>query len=141
MDYTKKQNQNSSFFITPTDEHEVLKVISKLKPKRSAGYDNISAWFIKQTAHLLIKPLTHIINNSFSRGKFPEKMKLAKVVPIFKTGDNTLMSNYRPISLLPAFSKIIEKIAAKQLVNYLESFHLLFQKQFCFRKNILQYIH
>ena len=66
---------------------------------------------------------------------FPDELKLAKVVPIFKTGDEQLVQNYRPISVLPFISKIYEKIVANYLIDFLELQDLLYKYQFGFRKS------
>ena len=103
-----------SFFITPVTEHEVLECAHGLKTKISYGFDGISTHTVKQIIHLILQPLlTKIINESFSCGVFPDLCKIAMVIPTFKSGNDTEYSNYRPISILPSFSKIFEKINAK----------------------------
>jgi len=79
--------------------------------------------------------LCDIINSSFSLGIVPDQMKIAKVYPLFKSGDRSLVINYRPISTLPAFSKIIEKLVYKRLISYLCDHNILYQYQFGFRPN------
>ena len=77
-----------------------------------------------------------IINQTLTTGIFPEKLKVAKVVPLFKNGDKTILSNYRPILLLPAMSKIFEKkIVYNQLYQYFDSNNLFYKSQYGFRKN------
>ena len=73
-----------------------------MKPKTSHGHDNISTKLLKETIDLILIPLTHIINQSFTSGIVPGNMKIAKIIPIFKSGNQEIMNNYRPISLLPA---------------------------------------
>ena len=80
-------------------------------------------------------PLAHFVNLSLSHGIFPNDMKLAKIVPIFKNGNTKLFNNYRPISILPAFSKILEKIVCNRLLHFLESKNILYKHQYGFRKN------
>ena len=75
---------------------------------------------LKQTMKEVATPLAHIVNLSLSHGIFPNDMKLAKIVPIFKNGNTKLFNNYRPISMLPAFSKILEKIVCNRLLHFLE---------------------
>ena len=75
----------------------------------------------------------HVLKISVKRGVFPEKMKIAKVTPIFKTGKKELLTNYRPISVLPCFSKILERIMYNQLYTYLDQNNILYKKQFGFR--------
>ena len=81
----------------------------------------------------LIKPLTQIFNLSLSTGVVPEKLKIAKVVPIYKKADSALFSNYRPVSLLPCFSKILERLVFNRCVDYINHHEILNDKQFGFR--------
>ena len=75
----------------------------------------------------------HIFNLSFKQGIFPKKLKIARVIPVFKSGDDTNISNYRPISILPCFSKILERIMYNKLYSYLEKNNILYNKQFGFK--------
>ena len=109
-----------SIFIPYITENEVNNVIISLKTG-SAGWDEIPTTIFKPCAELYIKPLTYLINESIAQGVFPDELKIAKVVPIFKSGDKALPSNYRPISVLPYFSKIFEKIMYNHVVNYINS--------------------
>ena len=79
-------------------------------PSQSTGNDNIDMSIIKYAISQIVKPLAHICNISFKNGTFPDQMKVAKVIPIFKGNDKQVFTKYRPISLLPQFSKIIEKL-------------------------------
>ena len=115
--YLNHSNQNS-FFMAPTDPDEVDKIISSLQPKKSSGLDNISTHFIKQTKLELKMPLSilfKIINKSLVNGLVPNNMKIAKVIPLYKGKNTEQCTNYRPISLLPSFSKILEKIVHRRL--------------------------
>ena len=89
---------------------------------------------MKDTAYVIAKPLTHVINLSLSTGIVPNELKAARVNPVFKTGETHKFDNYRPISILPVISKIFEKCVHNQLMNYLESNKLLSSKQFGFRR-------
>jgi hypothetical protein len=126
-------NANRSLFMTPTNVNEVLITAGKLKNKHSMGYDKISNWIMKTSMIEIALPLTHIINQSLITGEVPKQMKIAKVIPIHKSGDNKVFNNYRPISILPAFSKILEKIVSNRLVSFLESNNLLYEHQYGFR--------
>ena len=75
------------------------------------------------------------INQSFLMGVFPDQMKIAKIVPVFKAGNKKILNNYRPISILPAFSKILEKLVSIRLINFLESQNILYKHQYGFRQN------
>ena len=87
---------------------------------------------VKQTIDSVIGPLTHIMNLSLSSGIVPEQMKVARVIPLFKSG---ILTNYRPVSVLPAFSKFLERIVYKRLNSVLNKYKILSCNQYCFRKN------
>ena len=117
------------------NEQTVTTIIENLPAKSSCGYDDISSIFLKQITTSIIKPLTIVINQVLNNGIFPDKLKIAKVVPIFKKGDCALTNNYRQISLLPVISKVIEKIIYTQLSLYFESNKLFSDSQYGFRPN------
>jgi hypothetical protein len=119
----------------PTDPVEIIRTTMQLKTKKSEGFDNISSKLFKDTIDAIALPLTHIINLSFTSGIVPQKMKIAKIIPIFKSGKHTLFNNYRPISLLPAFSKLMEKLVCNKLLHFLETRGILYKHQYGFRKH------
>lgn len=129
-------NLPHSFYLTPTSELEVISVINKLKPKSSYGYDEISAKMIKDNSNSIAAPLTYIVNLSFKTGIFPDDLKRAKVIPIFKSKNNATFENYRPISLLPTFSKIAERLVYNRLYKYVKSNCLLNSAQYGFQKKL-----
>ena len=94
-------------------------VINRLKNKFSYGLDGISNSLIKNSSDVLSKPLTLIINQTLTSGIFNEKLKSSKVIPIFKSGEFSCISNYRPIYLLPSLSKFFEYVILEQLTDYL----------------------
>ena len=98
----------SSFFIAPSIPHEVSDIISLLKTGKSLGPNSIPMKILKLLSPIISYPLSQIINESFQTGIFHDKMKVAKVLPLFKKGCSLTASNYRPISLLPIFSKVFE---------------------------------
>ena len=122
-----------SMFLDPIDIYSVLDVTKKLKSKNSSGHDEISTKLLKESIHQISIPLTHIINQSFLTGIVPQQMKIAKVVPIFKTSDPTLLTNYRPISLLSTFSKLIERLMYNKVMNFLTENNILYKHQYGFR--------
>ena len=116
-----------------TTTHETEKIIHSLKSMNSHGYDKISTRILKASAPFVLSPLTHIFNIILSTGIFPDRLKFAEVKPLHKKGDKSEFSNYRPISLLTSFSKIIEKIIYKRLYCHLSSNNILVNNQFGFR--------
>ena len=124
-----------SFAFTLVAENDVLKHISSLRTKNSAGIDEISVKLLQKISSALISPLTLIINQSLVTGIFPDKLKIAKVLPLFKKDDHTLMDNYRPISLLTSISKLFEKVVFSQLYDYFRNNDLFYDSQYGFLKN------
>ena len=132
-DYLPERTVNSLFF-TPTDENEILNIVRSFKSSTSCGYDGLSMHLLKEIIHYLVTPLKHIFNLSLTSGIFPNSLKVAKVIPIYKKDDPAQVKNYRPISLLPVFSKILEKIAHERLYKFLTDNEILNPNQFGFRK-------
>lgn len=126
--------QAKSFFFTPTTSYEVLNIINSLDHKKAIDIYNFPISIIKQVSDLVSPLLSHIINSSVSNGIFPDKLKLAKVVPLYKSGSKTEFANYRPISILPVFDKVFEKIVHKRIMEYLVEFKILNENQFGFQK-------
>ena len=126
---------NETIFLSPTSQDELLKIISDMK-NTTAGHDNINMRIIKSSKYYLLSPLLHICNICLSSGIFPDDLKIAKIIPIYKKGDKDTFSNYRPISILPALSKVLEKLLYKRLVSFLDKHKILFDNQFGFRKGL-----
>lgn len=120
--------------INYTSTREVKNIIKNLKASKSAGWDGIPTHILKKCSNELIRPLCFLINKSIDENLFPEALKYSIISPIFKKGNPTHMENYRPISLLPAFSKIFEKVVAKRLLHYFEENNVFFENQFGFRR-------
>ena len=125
----------SSMYLQPTQHEEILKIISELKTKYSFGIDNIPDAIIKQYAHYIAMPLADVCNKSFEQAIFPNQLKIARVKPLFKKGEKTQINNYRPISLLSGFSKVIEKVFYRRLLSYIKQTDILSDTQYGFRKN------
>jgi hypothetical protein len=106
-----------------------------MKPKAAHGYDAITANLIKASAPFISSPLTYICNTSLSTGMFSSRLKYSEITPIHKKGDKIDMSNYRPISLLSTFSKILEEVIYKRLLSHLNKYNILVKEQFGFREN------
>jgi hypothetical protein len=90
-------------------------------------------YLLKKVIVHIADPILHIFNKSLLHGTVPSKLKIAKVVPVFKCGDAQDMNNYRPISLLCSFSKILEKIVFIRLMDYLDTNNILSCNQYGFR--------
>ena len=103
--------------------------------KKAPGYDSIPVHVIKFSFHLNSAPLADIINLSLLKGIFPDKLKIAKIIPIFKAEDPNFFVNYRPITLLSNFSKFFENVIYNRLVEFAEKHDILYRCQFGFRKN------
>jgi len=115
--------------------YEVQQAIKTLKTKSASGYDEISNIVIKLSAPYIISPLTYICNSIFNNGIFPDRLKYAVVTPVYKKGSKQNISNYRPISILPSFSKVVEKLIYNRLYKHFEINDILTQNQFGFRKH------
>ena len=122
----------------PVTKEELVETIGKLKNKHSYGVDGIPDFIVKHSVHMILEPMLDICNLSFATGYFPDPFKIAKIKPIFKKGKKDNIENYRPISLLPVFSKILEKMMYNRLVPvpFLQKHNILSTSQFGFRKDM-----
>ena len=112
------KNIKDSFYIEPVSSDEIIRTIDQCKSKYSSGWDDIPMAIIKSVGSHIASPHAHICNLSFLTGIFPSDMKTAKVTLIFKSDARDEFSNYHPISLLPNFSKISEKLMFNRLTNF-----------------------
>ena len=110
-------------------------MLLSVNTSKAAGLDNLSGKFLKEGAAVLVKPITNICNLSINHSVFPEKCKNAKLKPLYKKGLKTEPKNYRPISLLPLVSKIIERIIYEQTKIFLEQNKILYKYQSGLRSN------
>ena len=125
---------NNKFSMEEVNEMFVCNELKRLKSKKATGLDGMSARLLKDAASVIAKPITYIINLTISTGEIPPELKEAKVTPIFKNGKRTEESNYRPISVLPLVSKVMERAIQVQLVKFLEANEVLSAYQSGFRK-------
>ena len=128
-----RDRNRHELIVTHISEDEVLKIIQSL-PIKSTGPASMPLKLLKLVANIVTVPLCHLINISFSTGVFPDAWKVAKVIALHKGGPSDNVNNYRPISLLSIFDKIIEKIMHKRLSEFLDKYDILFINQFGFRK-------
>ena len=113
----------------------VERQLKSLDTSKSTGVDNLNAKYLKLSASLIAPILTHTFNCSFNSNSFPKSFKLAKVIPIFKKGDKQDKNNYRPISILPIISLILERHVCQHLKAYLENNNLFYYRLSGFREN------
>lgn len=128
-----KQKRHNSIFINETDKNEVVKIIHELKPNKAPGMDEIKAEILKDNAEYLGDPITFLFNMSLSTGIFPSAFKIAKVKPLYKSGDKLDVNNYRPISLLSSLSKVFEKILKKRITDFISRYRIISEKQYGFQ--------
>ena len=105
-------------------EDYILKFLKNINEDKAAGIDNLSGKFLKDGAAVLAKPISQICNLSIKYSHFPTDRKIAKLKPFFKKGSRTVPKNYRPISLLPLISKIIEKVIHDQTQKYVDDYNI-----------------
>ena len=134
FEYYKQPFKNISW--SYTSAKEVNKIIDSLKNKNSSGYDEIPTKIIKAGKPFIISPLINICNKMLAQGIYPERLKFSLVKPIYKSGDKSSPTNYRPISLLPTFSKIFKKVIYKRLMDHLNSNVIQSQQQYGFRSEM-----
>lgn len=125
--FTKHQSINhySSFSLQQTNEAKVLEAINSVNNSYSKDLFHINTVFLKRNKYTFVKSLTHLINLSIQSGQFPTPWKQAKVMPLFKSGTPDQACNYRPVSILPVFSKVLEKIVYGQLMAFIQSNNIL----------------
>lgn len=126
---------DKSIFLKPTNNNELITIIKNLKTDSSCGWDELSPKVLKFCHLPLLSPLVHLLNLSLNQGVFPDELKLAKVIPLFKGGDMSIFNNYRPISVLSVLSKVFERIFYNRLLEFLNQENILYDNQFGFRKS------
>ena len=125
---------DSTMYLTPVDETEINKLICELPNKKSYGYDKINDCLLKELCPVIVNPLTIVFNKSLEESVFPNSMKNADTVPLFKCQSNIDCNNYRPISLLITISKLLEKVMYNRTIQFLDKHKLVFISQYGFRK-------
>ena len=126
---------SDDFCLSNTSEEKVLKIMKNIENSKAAGVDKLSCWFLKDGPNILAKPISALCNLSISQGVFPNACKVAKLKSFLKKGKKTDPSNYRPISLLPSISKIIERVIHDQTNAFLSDEDILYNYQSGFRGN------
>ena len=125
---------NYNFLFKSVDTNEIILIIDSLENSKATGPHSIPTEILKTIKLNICHPLKEIINLSFATGIYPDKLKIAKVIPIFKNkGDQLILSNYRPISLLSNINKIFEKLVYSRLYSFLSLHNCIYELQFGFR--------
>lgn len=133
LNHSLRVTSTDSFYIKEVSDTEVVEIINKLSNSKSDDIFRMNSCFLKKYKDVLVKPLTHLVNLSIRTSTFPSAWKKGIIIPVYKSGSQDSMSNYRPISILPVLSKIIEKVVVMQLNDHLEARQLLHPHQFGFR--------
>ena len=126
----------ATFSFNTIEEVFVHKYLRSMKTNKAIGLDKISSRLLKDSVDVITPCLTYLLNKSLSSSTFPTAWKKGKVVPIFKSGSRCDISNYRPITILPTLSKILEKAVHLQLYAYFQENNLLSSEQFGFRPHL-----
>ena len=122
----------NSMFLNEMTITEVAKEIT-YNTKKGFGIDRLSLKVLQCIGNYISESLTHIFNLSFSSGKIPHELKVSIVTPVYRANDNKQLTNHRPISVLTCFSKILEKLMYKRLLDYFEENSILYGHQYGFR--------
>ena len=133
--YLNKQTYDT-FYLFPNSTSEIETEISAINVRKATGPYSIPSNLLKLLKSVISKPLEIIFNASLARGIVPNKFKIARVLPVFKNGIQTNMSNYRPISLLSVFNRILEKIMYNRLSNFIEKMNTFMQNNSDFARTI-----
>ena len=116
------EGNEASFSTQAVTPDQVDKIISKLKNSKSSGLDNIDTYILKLAKNAIVPSVCHILNLSLKTCRFPNKWKIAKVVPLYKgKGSKLEPKNYRPVAILPILSKVLERAMFQQMVNYMDT--------------------
>ena len=126
---------NKTLFLQPVTVQEVISTIANLKNSSSRDIDEIQIKPVKFVADIITPVLANIFNTCLTTSTFPIKMQIAKVAVLFKKGNRNELGNYRPVSILPIFSKPLEKIIHCRISNFVETCNILTTHQFGFSKN------
>ena len=127
------QQEPNSCVLRRTTQLEIRKLIVRMPSKTSTDHDQISNVLLKQLNESISFPLEIIFNRSIAEGTFPELMKKAEVIPLYKGKEQDIVINYRPISLLMTISKLLEKMVYSRLYDFLEKKLILYDSQYGFR--------
>ena len=134
-DYLKGQPSKNTFCLSATNSFEIESIISSFNNNKAMGPDNIPIRMLKAALPSLSLILTTLINECFSKGVFPQSLKIARVTPLFKGGSKDSTNCYRPISIISPLSKLIEKLVSKRLIRFLNKYKVIYDNQYGFRSS------
>ena len=129
-----KSSVSPTIFLDPPQPIEIFNAINSLKIHKASGCDNISSFFLRMGNEVLAPILSIYFGLVFELGSFPQIFKTAKVIPIFKSSTKNLVNNYRPISLLPCLSKVLEKVIKNRFLYFFEKNKIFYSYQYGFRE-------
>ena len=132
--YHPKKRQCKSIKLNPSDDYEIIEAINILNCHKSTGYIDLPLKLIKHAKFIIASYLSRSFNFCIEKGYYPDQLKIAKVVPLYKNGNKTDVGNYRPISILSPINKVFETLLHETLIAYWEKFNLFTNHQFGFRK-------
>ena len=130
-------SHNVVIFLEVASEEEIIEICGTCRSGTAVGHDNISMNLIKDSIDKKNFPITSIINLSITSGIVPNQLKNARVIPLFKSGERDIFSNYRSVSILPAFSNILERVMYNRLLRFLNAFTIFSDNQYGFQKTPL----
>ena len=122
-----------SMFINPVNVTELNEIILSLNDS-SPGWDGLNTNIIKKSSGLIVHPLVYVINLCIEQGIFPKELKIARIIPMYKSNDKQLINNYRPISVLPVFFKLFECVLHNRLLSFVNCKNITYDYQFGFRR-------
>ena len=120
--------------LTETNPDETQKLIERINPKKSTGSDDLPGKFLIISAPIVAGPISKLFNLAISTGEYPNVLKIAKVLPIYKKGKNAYMNNYRPISILTQINKIFERLLCNQMKTFFNNHDIFYKYQYGFRE-------
>ena len=123
-------------FLSPFDDQNIIRTVKNVKSKMSTDCNDLNMSMVKNITAHIVKPLKYICNVSFNTAILPNQMKTANVIPIFMSGEKGVFTNYIPISLLPQFSKILEKLYSDRLDSFLNKYNIISPSQYGARSNM-----
>lgn len=133
--FTLNSEIQQSIYPRRVDKSEVEEAINALRPKAAAGVDGLSSKLLKQAPDTLAEHVTNAANACLRKGEFPGVVKVGRISPLFKTGDPTIASNYRPVTVLSNFGKVYEKLIVKVLQDFVDSVGIIHDRQYGFTSN------